>query len=227
MSGRELLSPATEKDAPYIWVTWIAPLLDGSKQCQWAGWFQANYKFEKKTDQTFLEDWSVKHQRLLNRRVMQLEAEGYTVYVEDDNYFTILGQDKVTKIAGKADIVAIKGNQVIVEDCKTGKKRNYDPFQVLLYMLLLPLHGGPPHCRSKRMDGRLIYGEEIIDISHSLLTQEIKEAFRDLMKILISATPARKVPSWRECRYCKIQSGYCNERMDAERDAEEGQHDLF
>ncbi len=217
--------PPKKKEAPYIWVTWLTPLLAGSSFCQWAAWFQSNYTFEK--PQPDLSDWTVKHGRLLNKRVQKLEDEGYKVYIEDENKFTLTGQDGFTKVAGKADIVAIKGNQIIVEDCKTGQKRNSDVMQVLVYMLLLSAPGGVSHCKGKKLDGRLIYGEEIIDIPSETLDQVFKDSFRETVHLVSASIAPRKVPSFKECQYCKISSQYCPERILFQEQSNQEEHDLF
>lgn len=227
MSSPSSASPAIRKDSTYIWVTWLTSLLAGSSSCQWAAWFQANHKFDKQ--ESDMSEYRIKHGRLLDRRVEELKAEGYKVYVEDENSFKIVGQDnKTATVAGKADIVAIKGEQVIVEDCKTGKKKDADLIQVLAYMMLLPLRGGPSHCRGKTLRGRLIYGEEIIDVPSSLLDQDFKDSFRKMVEISSGKQTARKSPSERECKYCKISRDYCPERVEPmEYSEEEADHGLF
>ena len=32
------------REHPYIWTTWLARLLAGQDQCEWAGWFRAHYQ---------------------------------------------------------------------------------------------------------------------------------------------------------------------------------------
>ncbi|MUG92766.1 Dna2/Cas4 domain-containing protein [Scytonema sp. UIC 10036] len=218
-------SQAMRRDATYIWVTWLTPLLAGSSFCQWAAWFQANYTFEK--PQSDFSEWRIKHGRLLNKRVRNLENQGYEVYIEDENKFTITGQDGITKVAGKADIVAIKGNQVIVEDCKTGQKRDADVMQVLTYMLLLAAPGGPSHCRGKKLEGRLIYGDEVIDVPSEMLDRDFKDSFREIVHLVSASSAPRKVPSFKECQYCKVSSKYCPERITMQESEDLKEHDLF
>lgn len=217
--------PAIKRESPYIWVTWLTPLLAGSSFCQWASWFQANYTFEKPSSD--FSEWRIKHGRLLNKRVKKLESEGYNVYIEDENKFTIIGRNGITKVAGKADIVAIKGNQIIVEDCKTGQKKDADLMQVLTYMLLLRAPGGVPHCKGKTLEGRLIYGDEIIDVPSEMLDQDFKDYFREIVHLVSISTAPRKVPSFKECQYCKISKKYCLERIEVEVSDVQEEHDLF
>ena len=226
MQNRSPIASAQKKDNPYVWITWLTSLLAGTNHCEWAAWFQANYKFEKnKYDPG---DWNVKHNNLLNRRIRQLELEGYKVYIEDENKFTILGTDRLTMVAGKADIVAIRGNEIVVEDCKSGKMKDEHIMQVLCYMLLLPAPGGPDHCRDKKLEGRLIYGDDEVDVPSSTLDRVFKETFRETIRLVSNSDPARKVPSYRECQYCKISSVNCPERVEKQEiDLFQEEHDIF
>ena len=218
-------APPIPREAPFIWVTLITPLLAGSNNCQWAAWFQANYSFEKPAPD--LNEWKINHGRLLDSRVEELEAEGHKVYIEGENQFTIRGQDKRTKVTGKADIVAVMDGSITVEDCKTGKKRDSDLMQVLTYMLLLPAPGGAPHCKGKKLEGRLVYSTEVIDIPSSMLDGDFKSSFKEITRVVSASEPARKVPSLRECRFCKVPSAYCSERVETKPDEELEDHDLF
>jgi hypothetical protein len=53
------------------------------------------------------------------QRASQLQAEGFTVYVEYANSLKVNGKIFDICVAGRPDIVAIKDNWVVVEDCKT------------------------------------------------------------------------------------------------------------
>lgn len=75
------------------------------------------------------------------------------MWVEDQNKFTIRG--RTATLAGKPDLVAIKGEVVRVIDCKTGSRKGSDFLQVLIYLLLLPrVH---PECRGKLLSGEVRY----------------------------------------------------------------------
>ena len=222
-------NPPIKRDAPYIWATWLSPLLGGSHHCRWAVWFQANYKFDKSSDNEndFLAQWKSKHEELLHSRADHLEAQGYTVYLEDENLFRIEGNDKKTIVSGKPDIVAIRGEEIIVEDCKTGRKQDSHPQQVLLYMLLLPLSGGASHCKGKKLSGRLVYLDEVIDIPANLITDDFKQSFKSLVHTVSAENPARIVPSTHECRYCKVPHVHCDKRKTSDEECDGEDHDLF
>lgn len=215
-----------KRAVPYIWVTWLSPLLAGENHCEWSVWLQANYYLAR--EQSNLSDWIPQHNRLLNKRVDELENQGFQVYIEGQNSFTIIGQRIHTKVAGKPDIVAIKDSKVIVEDCKTGQLKNSHAIQILLYMLLLPLKGGAEHCSNADLDGRLVYSDRSVDIDSSILTDEFKDDIKRLVGNVSNSKPARKVPSLYECRYCRV-SKYCSAKIEeAEiQSSKEIDHELF
>jgi len=220
-------SSGSFKRDPYIWVTWLTPFLAGESYCQWALWFQANYKFEKLESNFNSDEWRIKHARLVNARVDELQDEGYSVYVENENSFTITGKNRITKVAGKPDIVADDGNEIIVEDCKTGKHKLSDIMQVLIYMLLLPLPGGAPHCKERKLNGRLVYNNTKMDIDSDHFNEDFKADFRKFVDIASNSSAPKKTPSFKECRYCKIPKTFCPDRIDEEPPEDLGDHDAF
>lgn len=162
---------------------------------------------------------------LLNRRVHDLEAKGFSVYIEGENWFEVSGKNHAVKVAGKPDILAIDGSQAFIEDCKTGKKKNSDLYQVLIYMLLLPV--STARCRGLSLEGRLVYRNEVINIHSSLIDVEFKKRFREEIAIISSPSAARKVPSLQECRRCDIPARCCPERIDQTYSEVIRNHDFF
>jgi PD-(D/E)XK nuclease superfamily len=213
------------KQFPSVWVTWLAKLMTDEIQCPWSVWFRAHYKYEKLSRDFDSAQWSTNHRTLLNDRISQLQAEGWSVYVEGENWFEVMGRQYVIKIAGKPDIIAFRDEQIWVEDCKTGRKKNSDLYQELLYILLLPL--SHPKCRGMRLQGRLVYPDEAINISSDQVNEDFKTQFREAIALLSNTTPVRKVPSFQECRYCDISAQYCAERVDVKPDQDLEEHDLF
>ncbi|MCY7275196.1 MAG: CRISPR-associated protein Cas4 [Phormidesmis sp. CAN_BIN44] len=213
------------KPFPSIWVTWLARLMADEIQCHWAIWFRTHYKYEKLISSFDSAKWNANHQALLRSRVYDLEAEGYTVYLEGENWFEITGKSFPVKVSGKPDIVEIGSDGGFVEDCKTGRRKNSDLYQVLIYLLLLP--ASQSKCRGLCLAGRLVYPTEVIEIEVDQVDEVFKEQFRSAIALLSSATPSRKVPSYQECRYCDISSQYCSERVDVKQDQDLKDHDLF
>jgi len=213
------------KPFPAIWVTWLARLMADEVQCQWAIWFRTHYKYEKLSSNFDSAKWNASHQALLRSRVCDLEAEGYTVSLEGENWFEIAGRSFPVKVSGKPDILAIAGQQGFVEDCKTGRRKNSDLYQVLIYLLLLPV--SQPRCRGLRLAGRLVYPNEVMEIEADQVNEAFKAQFREAIALLSSTIPARKVASFQECRFCDISTNYCPERVEEKTEEEAEEHNLF
>ena len=211
-------NPGTSVERPnsFIWVSWLSKLMAGEKQCEWASWFRSHYIWQKLPSGLDLAKWTADHAQLLRARKAALEAEGFTVYAEDQNSFTLMGATGI-EVSGKPDIVAIRGSEAYVEDCKTGTPRHSDHFQVLVYMLALPHVEGP--WKGRKLDGRIIYGGTVVDVPASKIDADLRELFRRTVLTIGGPEPARKAPSWGECRYCDISGDDCPERIDIRTEA--------
>ncbi len=194
-------------------------------QCSWSVWFRTHYKYEKLNRDFDSARWNASHRALLSDRLSQLQSEGSAVSIEGENWFEIVGRQYAVRIAGKPDILVLEDEQIWVEDCKTGRKKNSDLYQVLLYMLLLPLSHSK--CRGMKLQGRLVYPDGAIDISSDQVDEAFKAQFRQTVATLSNATPAQKVPSFQECRYCDISREYCLERIESSQPEGINEHDLF
>jgi hypothetical protein len=141
-----------QRSDPFLWVSWLSKVMAGEKQCEWSCWFRSHYTWNKVPSGLDLAKWTADHTQLLRARRAALEAEGFTVYTEDQNSFTLMGKTGI-EVSGKPDIVAIRGEEAYVEDCKTGSPRHFDHFQVLIYMLSLPYVEGP--WKGLKLEGRI------------------------------------------------------------------------
>jgi PD-(D/E)XK nuclease superfamily len=161
----------------------------------------------------------------LTYRISNLQTEGFTVCVEGENWFEVSGRDRPIKVLGKPDIVAIQGERVFVEDCKTGQNKNSDLYQIPIYLLLLPV--STTKYRGVSLKGRLVYTDSVIEIQNELVDREFKVQFREAIAFLSSTIPARKVPSFQTCHYCDISAQYCPERVEEDLTESAEDHDLF
>jgi hypothetical protein len=66
-----------------------------------------------------------------------------------------------------------------------------------------------------------------MEIQASQVDEAFKAQFREAIAVLSSPTPARKVPSFHECRYCDISAQYCSERVEEYKSETVEEHDLF
>jgi hypothetical protein len=196
-----------KRPQPSLWVTSTAALLTGEKKCTFAIRQQANYYLPPVASDY---DFS-KHDEQVLKRACQLKSEGFTVYVENDNSFSVQGKTYDIRVAGKPDIVAIKNDWVVVEDIKTGKRKDSHKMQVLLYMLLLPVAPETKHlCQGKIPHGRLIYNDDIVEIPHWQVDRPFKQHLREAIATLCDPKPVKAQPSQWECRYCKLSSEHCS-----------------
>ena len=216
----KMTQPAKKRLKPYIWVTWLASLMGEEKQCKYTAWFSAHYQFERDSNYD-----SCTHDEMVSQLAIQHKAQGFVVYVEDNNSFTING--KTCDIGGKLDIlVKVEGGQPIIIDCKLGKRKAAHRMQVLIYMLLFPLApNGKRLCQGQTPAGRLVYPDGIVEIPSSEVDEQFKEFFRQTVAIISSPSPPSQAPSRWECRYCNIPGAYCPARIDPKADT--GEHNLF
>jgi hypothetical protein len=218
---------ATEREVPFVWVTWLTKLMAGEDSCRWSSWFKAHHKYDKLPSDFNLTQWTAEHSQLVHRRANELEAQGCGVFIEDENQFYLTGRDGITTLSGKPDIVAVRGDEVLVEDCKTGKPRNSDKMQVLIYMLVLKLV--KPDLAKKTFHGSVFYKDHPqIEIEPDAVNSDFLGVFQEVMEAVKGADPCRKVPSYRECKFCDIGPSDCAERVDEEPLAVAAtEHDLF
>ena len=149
------------------------------------------------------------------------------MYLEDQNSFTMLGSNGAA-LAGKADIVAIKGDDAIVVDCKTGRPRNSDVTQVKLYMLALPI-ANELH-RGKVLRGQVQYKDSNVDIpSASIADHSFLNSLKSLMGLVVlPELPDRDdfiCASYSECNFCDLTKADCSSRID--RDLNSASTSLF
>lgn len=223
---KKMKESAKKRQQPYTTVTRIAKLMSGDSQCEYAAWLSAHHQYEKLDSGFDSEKWQSEHNQLIKERVAQLEVEGFTVYIEDANSFRINGKTCDICVAGKPDILAIKDDQVIVEDCKTGQRKASHRMQVLSYMLLLTV-APDSRCKGLISEGRLVYPDRLVDIPSSDVDSQFKELFKKTVAMISNPQPARMAPSFWECRFCDISAAYCPARIDSETPTGNSDHELF
>ena len=83
---------AEPRQSPYVWVTWLTKLLVGEDSCEWASWFKAQHEgwsWDKVPSTFDLAKWTMDHTALLGRVRAELEGNGYAVFEESQNQFTL------------------------------------------------------------------------------------------------------------------------------------------
>lgn len=215
---------ATPRHAPYVWTTWITRLMAGEAHCEWAAWFRAHHTYDRLPRDFDLTKWTAEHTAMTREHAAALRADGYIVFVEEQNAFKLRGQQGVT-LAGKPDIVALRDNAVCVMECKTGLPRGADQLQVLVYMLILPYVR--PAWKRRVWHGRVQYQDHLIEIPASAVDTQFRALLRRTMEQVGGGAALPRVPSYAECRYCDISRHDCPQRIDAPPLDIEPEHDLF
>lgn len=201
---------------PYIWVTWITGLLASDDQCRWAPWFKAHYRYDKvERPDSALTKWKAEHGAMVEGRVRELTADGWLVFVEGQNKFTIEG--KAATLAGTPDIVARRSDDVLVVDCKSGQRRAKDFWQVCIYLFVLPLSHEACQDEGVRIVGEVQYRDGSIVIEPEEFTPDIRQAIARQIAETGSTAPPQKIASARECQFCDISSSDCPARIDREK----------
>jgi hypothetical protein len=198
-------------------VTWLSKLLGGN-ECLWSAWFKSRYRYDKVEEMAGdLVEWNRQHNELMARRRRELEREGWTVTVEQQNDFKIEG--RLAVVAGKPDIVAVKDGLALVVDGKTGRRRDADLWQVYFYLYALPKV--KPALVGLMLEGEVQYakGDERISLTPIELEGERMDRIVRLIEVVAGDTPPDKAPSRYECERCNIGSRDCQDRVTREREA--------
>ena len=199
------------RESPYVWATWLARLLAGEASCEWAAWFRAHHQDWAKPPSDFdSTQWMLEHTALVNQARESREKLGYIVCTEGQNSFRLRG--KFATMAGKPDLIAVKGQDVVIVDAKTGKPSPSHAAQVMIYQYAVPK--ALDRYRGMEFRGHVIYPDANVQIPASGIDGKFVERLGALIRRLAAETPARKVPSATECRWCDITKADCPERNE-------------
>jgi hypothetical protein len=202
---------AIPRDQPYIWVSWLPKLLEGSQLCEWRAWFRAHHSiFDRVPDTNDLTAWQMGHTALLKNTSEQFAKEGYAITIEEQNKFTLRGRTGIA-LAGKPDLIGLKQGSNIIVDVKTGKRDESHVIQVLIYMWLVPLV--LPQHKGRTFSGLVVYPDQKIKIASEEVDETFKARTKEIILRIGGNDPCRRVPSARECQYCTIASSECPDRV--------------
>ena len=198
---------------PYIWATALPKLLTGESSCEWAAWFKARHEsgsWSRRPSDFDQAAWLLAHTALLGEERQRWEERGYEVFIEGQNKFALRG--RCATLAGKPDLVARRGDAITVVDAKTGKPGPSHAVQVMVYLYSLPR--ALTQYRGLTLTGQVAYQD------HQVEVPAVDEAFvrelGSLIQRLASETPARRVQSAAECRFCEITAADCAARVEEE-----------
>lgn len=195
---------------PSIWVSHLAQILAGSAHCRWAAWFRARSRYDRLPSSFDSTGWQVQHTSMLAAFNSSLRTDGYTVTLEQQNRFCLTSHG--ISVAGKPDLVAVRGSEALVVDCKTGSPQPQHAVQVMLYLLLLPHQF--QELAGVHLDGMLHYSDHQVVIPAESVDDTFRETFRLAVHEIGGDMPPRRVPSISECHFCNIGPADCPNRLD-------------
>jgi hypothetical protein len=169
-------------------------------------------QWDRAPDSLDTAKWQMEHTALVKETVEKLEPLGYTVSTERQNWFELPGPATGIVLTGRPDIIATKGTSGLIVDAKTGQTKTADWVQVLIYMWAVPIVFS--RHRGVTFEGRVVYKDgKKAKIQASELDDTFKERLFALIRKIGSPEPCKKVPSFSECRFCKIAQSECPERV--------------
>lgn len=200
---------------PSIWATHIAKLLGGN-QCVYAAWFASRYRYEKCEEEKFdLVEWNREHNALVRRICDDLRENGWSVAVEDQNRFELVGATAI--VSGKPDIIASMPGYTLIIDAKIGKVREADAWQVLLYAYALKLQKPALFANGNKVKGEVHYKSgEVVKVRIGDIEGPRGAELVEMVKRIAATDPPPKAPSRPECRRCNISAADCPERVAEE-----------
>ena len=197
---------------PYLWVTWLPKLLAGEASCEWAPWFKSrneSWTYDKAPSDFDAATWQMNHTALLNRTQQSLEEKGQVVFIESQNKFALKGTSAT--VGGKPDLITTTGTTGTIYDVKTGKPSPAHNIQVMIYMYAVPK--AFKQYAGVEFQGKVVYEDHEVAIPSSAIDETFIENLGRLIRRVSSLSPARKVPSTEECRYCNLTVDTCPERV--------------
>lgn len=192
------LEPASRKEI-IVAPSHIAKHLIGESQCLLQYYLQAHYQLA--SNKNYIS-YKMRHQSFLKQRKQFWIAEGYSVSCEKQNLMSFLTK-KGAKFIGNPDLYVKEINHF--EELKTGKPKESDIVQLMLYMAAAPyIHG-----LSEIPSGQVRYSDgSFKDVLPEEITQEFKDQVTQLIGVLVADQIPEPEPSQRDCRFCTFNN-YC------------------
>ena len=158
------------------------------------------------------------HTSLLNEKKSQWEARRQHVYVEGQNSFRLRGQSAT--LAGRPDLIVVRSNDALIIDIKAGREQPAHFVQIMIYMYALPR--ALPQYQHAKLAGEVVYPTRTTRVPMGSLHTQFKTDLGDLIRRIAADSPAARVPSEHECRFCDISALDCAERVDSDAEPREG-----
>ena len=150
--------PALRENGPYIHPSWLPRILIGMDHCEFKIWFQAHH--DGRTWPRVPSDfdtvaYNLLHTDLMKRCAREYQERGYSVTLESQNEFRLFLAGAT--VSGRMDLVATRGDEVVIIDAKAGKPSDAHAVQVMLYMLFRQLQDA---ANGMTITGEVYYDED-------------------------------------------------------------------
>ena len=139
------------------------------------------------------------------------------------NSFRLRGQSAT--LAGKPNLIVVRGKDALIIDVKTGREQPWHVVQVMIYMYAVPR--ALPQYRDVRLAGEVVYPTRTVKIPRGGLDIQFIQDLGALIRRLAAETPANRVPSPQESRFCDTNAADCPRRVDEGPDPKEGMTEDF
>lgn len=204
------ISAGNRRDNPYLWVTWLAENMSGDVSCQWKNWFRAHHKLAQEEPSGDMTSWRMAHTLMLSQWTQRLRAQGARVLNEYEVRMRF--PQLRSTLSGKADLIAIQGDDVTIIDCKTGRPKDRDKVQVMLYMHGLATFD--PAFSSSRIRGLVAYQDEA-DFEIPELPAGFTQSLEHFVGLLSDDEEAAPRVPGNDCRFCPITRLDCPEKVSS------------
>lgn len=194
---------------PEFWVTGLAKLLVGENPCHFEAWIKGHFRIDKlPRDESKITEWKMAHTEQLSAAIQRCKDDGWKCQVE--RYFRVQGETGI--MAGKADLVTQRADaHPIVRDIKSGKPRDSDAAQVMIYIVALPIAWSVP---TMRFEGEVIYPTHTLPVRYED-AQALKPRLFSLLRLLGSKERTDASPSESGCKWCDVSKADCPDRLES------------
>ena len=210
--------PAAQRDFPYIRATWLPRLLTDENSCEWAIWFKAHYQDWTRTPSEFNQaEWMLNHTALLNKRKANWKHGGFDVNIERQNSFELRGRS-ATLAGTRPHHSARRPSGHRRREERAGERQSRCPGDDL------PVRHpeSAERYRTLKLRGQATYLDHTVRIPTEAVDDQFIQNLGALIRRLASKTPATRMPSTQECRFCDISAADCPERVDRDVEPREG-----
>ncbi|PYU92511.1 MAG: hypothetical protein DMG25_11940 [Acidobacteria bacterium] len=74
---------AAKRHGVFVWITWLARVMAGEQNCEWATWFKAHHENYDKAPSDFdTAKWNIEHTRQLRRLRLERRKLGERVFLQ-------------------------------------------------------------------------------------------------------------------------------------------------